>query len=167
MYAQDNNSLPVWIILSPAHHHISTNSQPFLVLCTHKTTILCQFGLFCHQLTTISPPILNHFWWELYHDDNTSLAGVQGNNASLAEVPMPVMTNDNDNDSDAESDHDSIDPNKADNNSSKASVHSTGSHILVHSMTDEPWRTRKSWTSYIYPSWKPKFLYYVDLEEFR
>ena len=31
MYAQDNNSLPVWIILSPAHHHISTNSQPFLV----------------------------------------------------------------------------------------------------------------------------------------
>ena len=31
MYAQDNNSLPVWIILSPAHHHISINSQPFLV----------------------------------------------------------------------------------------------------------------------------------------
>ena len=38
------------------------------MLCTHKTTILCQFGLFCHQLTTISPSILNHFWWELYHD---------------------------------------------------------------------------------------------------
>ena len=32
----------------------------------HKTKILCQFGLFCHQLTTISPPMLNHFWWELY-----------------------------------------------------------------------------------------------------
>ena len=31
MYAQDNNSLPVWIILSPAHHHISINSQPFLL----------------------------------------------------------------------------------------------------------------------------------------
>ena len=31
MYAQDNNSLPVCIILSPAYHHISTNSQPFLV----------------------------------------------------------------------------------------------------------------------------------------
>ena len=31
MYSQDNNSLPVWIILSPAHHHISINSQPFLV----------------------------------------------------------------------------------------------------------------------------------------
>ena len=37
------------------------------MLCTHKTTILCQFGVFCHQLTTISPSILNHFWWELYH----------------------------------------------------------------------------------------------------
>ena len=37
------------------------------MLCTHKTTILCQFGLSCHQLTTISPSILNHFWWELYH----------------------------------------------------------------------------------------------------
>ena len=37
------------------------------MLCTHKTTILCQFGLFCHKLTTISPSILNHFWWELYH----------------------------------------------------------------------------------------------------
>ena len=31
MYTQDNNSLPVCIILSPAHHHISINSQPFLV----------------------------------------------------------------------------------------------------------------------------------------
>ena len=37
------------------------------MLCTHKTTILCQFGLFCHQLTTISPSIFIHFWWELYH----------------------------------------------------------------------------------------------------
>ena len=31
MYAHDNNSLPVWIILSQAHHHITINSQPFLV----------------------------------------------------------------------------------------------------------------------------------------
>ena len=38
------------------------------MLCTHKTTILCQFGLFCHELTTISPPILSHFWWELYQN---------------------------------------------------------------------------------------------------
>ena len=48
------------------------------MLCTHKTTILCQFGLFCHQLTTISPSILNHFWWELYQprwkDDDRRIA---------------------------------------------------------------------------------------------
>ena len=31
MYAQDNDTLPVWIILSPAYHHISINSHPFLV----------------------------------------------------------------------------------------------------------------------------------------
>ena len=31
------------------------------MLCTHKTTFLCKFGLFCHQLTTISPSIHNHF----------------------------------------------------------------------------------------------------------
>ena len=34
--------------------------------CVFTQTILCQFGLSCHQLTTISPSILNHFWWELY-----------------------------------------------------------------------------------------------------
>ena len=43
----------------------------------------------------------------------TSLAGVQGNNTSLAGVPIPVGINDNDN-LDEESDHNSIDPNKAD-----------------------------------------------------
>ena len=31
VYAQDKNTLPVWIILSPAYHHISINSHPFLV----------------------------------------------------------------------------------------------------------------------------------------
>ena len=31
MYTQDHNSLPVWFILSLAYHHISINSQPFLV----------------------------------------------------------------------------------------------------------------------------------------
>ena len=71
-------------------------------------------------------------------DDNTSLAGVQGNDTSLAGVPIPITTNNNDDDSDTESDHNSIDPNKADYNSSKASVHSTGSQAPVHSMTSEP-----------------------------
>ena len=60
-------------------------------------------------------------------DDDTSLAGVL----------IPIATNDNDN-SDAESNHNSIDPNEADDNSSKASVHSTRSQAPVHSMIDEP-----------------------------
>ena len=54
------------------NYHCYSNIPQLLsaevVLCMHKTTILCQFGLFCHQLTTISPSILNHFWWELYHE---------------------------------------------------------------------------------------------------
>ena len=52
------------------NYHCYSNIPQLLsaevVLCMHKTTVLCQFGLFCHQLTTISPSILNHFWWELY-----------------------------------------------------------------------------------------------------
>ena len=35
--------------------------------CVRTRQHLCQFGLFCHKFTTVSPPILNHFWWELYH----------------------------------------------------------------------------------------------------
>ena len=31
-----------------------------------QDNILCQFGLFRHKFNTVSPPILNHFWWELY-----------------------------------------------------------------------------------------------------
>ena len=59
-------------------------------------------------------------------DEDTSLKEVQGNDTSLAGVPIPVMTNDDDNNSDAESDHNSIGPNETNNNQSKASVHSTG-----------------------------------------
>ena len=73
--------------------------------------------------------------------DPVLLAGVdEGNDGdtSLAGVPIPIMTNnDNDDDLDAESDHNSIDPNKADNNSCKASVHSTGSQAPVDIMIDE------------------------------
>ena len=47
------------------------------------------------------------------------------------------MTNADD-DLDAESNHNSIDPNKADNNSSKASIHSNGSYISNYSATSEP-----------------------------
>ena len=46
------------------------------------------------------------------NDEDTSLAGVQGNDTSLAGVSIPVMTNtnDNDDDSDTESNHSSVDP---------------------------------------------------------
>ena len=54
------------------NYHCYSNIPQLLsadvVLCTHKTTIHCQFGLFCHHLTTISPSILNHFWRELYQN---------------------------------------------------------------------------------------------------
>ena len=83
--------------------------------------------------------------------DPASLAEVDDdddNDTSLAGVPILIMTNDNNNDSYTESDHNSIDPNEADDNSSKASVHSTGSQAPIYNMTDEPphlpWM-RKNW----------------------
>ena len=74
------------------------------------------------------------------NDKHTSLAGIHNEDTSLTGVPVPntnAATNADD-ESDAESDHDSVDPNEADNNSSKASVQSTESHISVHSATSEP-----------------------------
>ena len=73
-------------------------------------------------------------------DEDTSFAGVHDEDTSFAWVPVPnttIMTNKDDN-SDAESYHNSIDPNEADDNPSKASIHSTGSHVSVHSATSEP-----------------------------
>ena len=57
---------------------------------------------------------------------------------SLAGVPIPIVSNNNNDDSDAESNHNSVDPNEANDNSSKASIHSTGSHTPVYNTTDEP-----------------------------
>ena len=73
---------------------------------------------------------------------DTSLAGVHDEDTSFAGVPVPntnttIVTN-TDNNSDAESDHNSVDPNEANDNASKASIHSTGSHLSVHSATSEP-----------------------------
>ena len=50
-------------------------------------------------------------------NEDTSIAGVQNEDIEL----------------DTESNHNSIDPNEDDNNSSKASVHSTGSQASIHS----------------------------------
>ena len=75
-------------------------------------------------------------------DEDTSFAGVHNKDTSFAGVPVPnttatIATNADDN-SDAESGHNSIDCNEADDNSSKASIHSTGSHLSIHSATSEP-----------------------------
>ena len=72
------------------------------------------------------------------NDKDTSLAGVQGDNTSLAGVPIPIMTNDDDDDLDAESNHNSVYSNEDNDNSSKTSIHSTRSHISIHSTTSEP-----------------------------
>ena len=101
-------------------------------------------------------------------DTDTSLAGVQGDDTSLAGVPIPVATN-NDN-SVTESNHNSIDPNMADDNSSKASIHSTRSQAPVHNMTDEPPQLppdeEEPDDTHYYLSWKPNFPYYINLKEF-
>ena len=71
------------------------------------------------------------------HNEDTSLAGVPAPNTTLAGVPAPnttIMTNA---DLDAESNHNSIESNEADDNSSKVSIHSTGSHSSIHSATGE------------------------------
>ena len=65
-------------------------------------------------------------------DEGTSLAGVKGNTTSLAGVPIPIAPI-----SDDKSNHNSVDPNEANDISSKASIRSTGSHAPVHNMTDE------------------------------
>ena len=57
-------------------------------------------------------------------DEDTSIAGLHDEDSSFAGVPVPNTTimADADDDLDTESDHNSVDPNEADDNSSKASV---------------------------------------------
>ena len=79
------------------------------------------------------------------------------------------MTNDNDDDLDAESNHNFIDPNKADDSSSNASMHSTRSHTHVHNMTDEPPQQPPDEEEPDHtelPEMETKFPYYVDPKEF-
>ena len=57
--------------ICPDFQHTTLSKLPQLlsaevVLCTYKTTILCQFGLLSPAYQPISPSIPNHFWWELY-----------------------------------------------------------------------------------------------------
>ena len=75
-------------------------------------------------------------------DKDTLFAGVHNKDTSVAGVPVPnttaTISTNADNNLDAESDHNSDDPNEANNNSSKASVHSAGSHLSIHSSSSEP-----------------------------
>ena len=74
------------------------------------------------------------------NNKDISLAGVHDKDISFTGVPVCntyIVTNADD-DLDAESNRNSIDPNKADNNSSKAFIHSNGSYISIHSATSEP-----------------------------
>ena len=73
-------------------------------------------------------------------DKDTSITGVHDEDTSFAGVPVPnttIMTN-ADNNLDAGSDHNSIDPDETNDNSSKPTIHSTGSHLSIHSATSKP-----------------------------
>ena len=86
------------------------------------------------------------------------------------------MTNDdNKASSDAKSDHNSVYPNEADNDSSKASLHSTGSQAPVHNMNDEPPQLPPdeeeldnvdNMDDKQLLEMKPKFPYYINPKEF-
>ena len=64
-------------------------------------------------------------------DKDTSIAGVHNKDTSITGVPVPntTITANADDDPDTESNHISIDPNEDNDNSSKASIHSTRGHI--------------------------------------
>ena len=53
MYAQDNNSLPVWTFVTSLLTHISINSQPFLVgiVSIKQGAFGSVFGTFSVRLT--------------------------------------------------------------------------------------------------------------------
>ena len=59
--------------------------------CVRTRQRLCQFGLFRHNFTTISPPILNHFWWELYHLDPSYSPGHSPEEKELFEAKQVFM----------------------------------------------------------------------------
>ena len=84
MYAQDNNTLPVWIISSQAHHHISINSQPFLVgIVSHD--FRCTRGFAPHRKGDLGSPqmLCNRF-----HQLGTWLKGLTiGRVVRISKVP--------------------------------------------------------------------------------
>ena len=87
-----------------------------------KITDLCRHLLFDSSMDPTLLAGVDHT-----DDEDTSFAGVHDKDTSFAGVPVPnnTITTNADDDSDAESDHNFIDPNESNDNSSKASVHST------------------------------------------
>ena len=87
-------------------------------------------------LSTTTVATNNHDALDAISDHNSiySIRGVQVDDTSLAGVPIlttTIVTNNMD-DLDTKSDHNSVDPNQADKNSSKSSLHSIRIHIPVH-----------------------------------
>ena len=112
------------------------------MLCTHKTASSASLVIqkFVPTLLTHFSPNSRPFLVGIVSFDSSMdpalLAGVDDaddKDTSLAGVPVPNTTvaTKADNDSDAECNHNSVDPNEADDNSSKASVHSTRSHLYL------------------------------------
>ena len=123
---------------SPGHYMSlchCCNFNPTIIATINALSNLCGHLLFDSSVDPALPSGVDDA-----DDEDTSLAGVHDEDTSLAGVPVPntTITTNADNDSDAKSDHSSIDSNKANDNSSKASVHSTGSNIPIHSTTSEP-----------------------------
>ena len=136
-------------------YHISTRqviTQPYITVVPATPAIIVTIDTLCKSDSIQNLKITNlcgHLLFDSMDpallagvdddDDDTSLVGVQGDDTSLAGVPIPIMINNaNDDNSDAESDHNSVDPNEANDNSSKASLHSTRIQAPVHNTTDEP-----------------------------
>ena len=82
MYAQDNNSLPVWFISSPAYHHISISSQPFLVgivsftiyintLLAWAKCFLTTYGVYPGLYDLLDTPRLDFIAAQLHLRDST------------------------------------------------------------------------------------------------
>ena len=108
----------------PAHQVIT---QPYVTVIPATPAIIVTIDALSKSNGTQNLKITNLHRHLLFDStDPAVLAGVDNddddNDTSLAEVSIPVMTDATDNNSDAEPDHNSVDPNKADDSSSKASV---------------------------------------------
>ena len=104
-------------------------------------------------------------------DKDTSLAGVHGNDTSLAGVAVPntTITTNNDDDSDTESNHNSVDPMRLMTIQAKhqyTAPEATYQFTIQLVNHRNILQMRKSWMMKNYLSWKPKFPYYIDLKEF-